>query len=129
MNILKVSNDNLVATLPKWGEYFVISMQIWVESHINGWSELLRFTATEKSCCSAGDRIPAFFVTSDGLILVTSHVGTNGNFGTSFKFNLKSWIRVDIRHSAGVISLRALACLMGFLNGNMLSSYVQSQIN
>ena len=32
-------------------------------------------------------------------------------------------------HSAGVISLRALACLMGFLNGNMLSSYVLSQIN
>ena len=35
----------------------------------------------------------------------------------------------DIGHSAGVISLRALACLMGFLNGNMLSSYVLSQIN
>ena len=97
MKLLKVSNDNLVATLPKWGEYFVISLQIWVESHINGWSELLRFTATEKSCCSAGDRIPAFFVTSDGFILVTSHVGTNGNFGTSVKFNLKSWIKVDIR--------------------------------
>ena len=35
----------------------------------------------------------------------------------------------EYTHSAGVISLRALACLMGFLNGNMLSSYVLSQIN
>ena len=32
-------------------------------------------------------------------------------------------------HSAGVISLRALACLTGFLNGFWLSSYVLSQIN
>ena len=29
-------------------------------------------------------------------------------------------------HSAGVISLRALACLTRFLNGFMLSSYVRS---
>ena len=62
-----VTKDNLVATLPSWGEYFEVSMQIWVESfsgQSDGWSELIRFTATEKDCCSAGDRIPAIFVNS-----------------------------------------------------------------
>ena len=75
-----VTKDNLVATLPSWGEYFKISVKIWVESFGHGWSELLRFTATENDCCFAGDRIPAIFVNSDGNIYLTSQVGTNGNF-------------------------------------------------
>ena len=65
-----VTKDNLVATLPSWGEYFEVSLQVWVESFrggSDGWSELIRFTATEKDCCSAGDRIPAIFVNSSNL--------------------------------------------------------------
>ena len=63
----------------------------------DGWTELLRFTATEKNCCSAGDRIPAIFVHSNGYIHVTSQVGTNGNFYQDVNIQLKTWIKVDIR--------------------------------
>ena len=92
-----VTKDNLVATLPSWGEYFEVSLQIWVESHKPGVSELLRFTTTEKDCCSVGDRIPAIFVYSDGYIHVTSQVGTNKNFATNVNIKLKTWIKVDIK--------------------------------
>jgi len=92
-----VTKDNLVATLPSWGEYFEVSLQIWVESHKPGVSELLRFTSTDKDCCSVGDRIPAIFVHSDGYIHVTSQVGTNGNYYKNFNIKLKTWIKVDIK--------------------------------
>ena len=95
-----VTKDNLVATLPSWGKYFEISLKIWIESfsgNNNGWSELLRFTATENDCCFAGDRIPAIFVNSDGNIYLTSQVGTNGNFYKNAHIKLETWIKVEIK--------------------------------
>ena len=95
-----ITKNNLVATLPSWGEYFEVSLQIWVGSSPDpkdGWTELLRFTTTEKDCCSVGDRIPAIFVYSDGYIHVTSQVGTNKNFATNVNIKLKTWIKVDIK--------------------------------
>ena len=75
-----------------------VSLKIWVESFSgNSWSELLRFTATENNCCSAGDRIPAIFVNSAGYIHVTSQVGSNGNFAKNVNIKLKTWIKVDIK--------------------------------
>ena len=92
-----VTKDNLVTTLSSWGEYFEVSLQIWVGSYGKSWSELLRFTATEKDCCSAGDRIPAIFVNSAGYIHVTSQVGSNGNLATNVNIKLKTWIKVVIK--------------------------------
>ena len=95
-----VTKNNLVATLPRWGEYFDVSLKIWVDSFSvtkNSWSELLRFTATEGNCCSAGDRIPAIFVNSAGYIHVTSQVGGNGNFYKNINIKLKTWIKVGIK--------------------------------
>ena len=92
-----VTKDNLVTTLSSWGEYFEVSLQIWVGSYGKSWSELLRFTATEKDCCAAGDRIPAIFVNSAGYIHVTSQVGSNGNLATNVNIKLKTWIKVVIK--------------------------------
>ena len=92
-----VTKDNLVATLPSWGEYFEVSLKVWVESFGHGWSELLRFTATDNNCCSPGDRIPAIFVNSDGYISLASQVGTNGNFYKNADINLETWIKVEIK--------------------------------
>ena len=95
-----VTKDNLVATLPSWGEFFEVSLQIWVKSYKQGWSELLRFTGSETNDYNdwkAGSRIPAIFVNSAGYIHVTSQVGTNGNFATNINIKLKTWIKVDIK--------------------------------
>ena len=92
-----MTKDNLLATLPSWGEYFEVSLQIWVESYKKGWSELLRFTTTEKDYGSAGDRIPAIFVNSAGYIGVRSQVGSNANYATNVNIKLKTWIKLDIK--------------------------------
>ena len=90
-----VTKDNLVATLPSWGEYFEVSLQVWVESFrggSDGWSELIRFAATEKNCCSAGDRIPAIFVNSAGYITFNFD-----HFATNVNIKVKTWIKVAMR--------------------------------
>ena len=99
-----VTKDNLVATLPSWGEYFEVSLQILVESfspsNKYGFSELLRFTVSEKDDYNdwkAGSRIPAIFVNSAGFIHVTSQVGTNGNFHKNVDLKLKTWIKIEIK--------------------------------
>ena len=90
-----------MATLPSWGDYFEISMELWIESfsgaNKNGWTELLRFTTTNKDCCSAGDRIPAIFANKNGHIHVTSQVGENGNAWKNFNIKTKTWTKVEIK--------------------------------
>ena len=75
-------------------------MELWIESYSggnsDGWSELLRFTATDKDCCSAGDRIPAIFAHRDGYIHVTSQVG-NANAYKNFNIPTQTWTKVEIK--------------------------------
>ena len=100
LDLSHVTKNNLVETLPSWGKFFEISLKIWVESfsgNNDGWSELLRFTATENNWGSPGDRIPAIFLNSDGYIHFTSQVGKNGNFYENAYVKPKSWIKVEIK--------------------------------
>ena len=96
-----ITKDNLVATLPSWGDQFDVSLELWIESftpsNSNGWSELLRFTATNKDMGSAGDRIPAIFAHKDGYIGVRSQVGTNANAAKNFNIQIKTWTKVEIK--------------------------------
>ena len=96
-----ITKDNLVATLPSWGDQFDVSLELWIESftpsNSNGWSELLRFTATNKDMGSAGDLIPAIFAHKDGYIHVTSQVGTNGNAHKNFNIKTQTWTKVEIK--------------------------------
>ena len=84
--------ENLVTTIPSLGEYFEISLFIWVESFSASgveWSELLRFTATGDDCCKAGDRIPAIFMNSAGFI----SVNFDNYFGKRIYIKLRTWIK------------------------------------
>ena len=96
-----ITKDNLVATLPQWGNHFDISLELWIESFTStnkhGWSEILRFTSTNNNCCSAGDRIPAIFANKNGFIHVTSQIGTNGNAAFNFRVKTKTWTKVEMK--------------------------------
>ena len=96
-----ITKDNLVATLPSWGDQFDVSLELWIESftssNTGGWSELLRFTSTDKDAGSAGDRIPAIFANKNGYIHVTSQVGTNGNANKNFNIKTQTWTKVEIK--------------------------------
>lgn len=90
-----------MATIPSWGKYFEVSLQLWIDSfsgpNRHGYRELLRFTSTEKECCSPGDRIPAIFVHTSRQIHVTSQVGTNGNYYRNARVQPKTWTKVEIK--------------------------------
>ena len=96
-----ITKDNLVATLPSWGDQFDVSLELWIESftpsNSNGWSELLRFTATNKDMGSAGDRIPAIFANDNGYIHVVSQIGTNANANKNINIKTKTWTKVEIK--------------------------------
>ena len=96
-----ITKDNLVATLPSWGDQFDVSLELWIESFTsankNGYTELLRFSATDKDCCSAGDRMPAIFATKDGYISVRSQIGTNWDAYTNFNITTQTWTKVEIK--------------------------------
>ena len=96
-NLLR--KDNLVATLSSWGDYFEVSLQLWIESfaQTRSWTEVFRFTVTEKDCCSAGDRIPALFVNRIGYISVSSQVGSNGDYVGHIYIKPKTWTMVQIK--------------------------------
>ena len=85
-----------MATLPSWGYYFELSLQLWIESLSDGWNELLKFTSTENDCCSPGDRIPALWLKA-GFIRVASQVGSNGNFHKDYYIKTKTWTEVVIK--------------------------------
>ena len=90
-----------MATLTSWGYLFEVSLQLWIETfsgpNNNGWTELLRFTATKENYGSAGDRIPAIFAHKDGYIGVRSQVGTNANAGKNINIKTKTWTKVEIK--------------------------------
>ena len=91
----------MVATLPHWGNHFDISLELWIESFTpadkDGWTEILRFTSTNKDKGSAGDRIPAIFANKNGYIHVMSQVGTNATAYKDFNIKTKTWTKVEIK--------------------------------
>ena len=96
-----INKNNLVATLPNWGNHFDISLELWIESFTpadkDGWTELIRFTSTKEDMGSAGDRIPAIFANKNGYIYVVSQVGTNANAYKNVKIKTKTWTKVEIK--------------------------------
>ena len=116
-----IEKDNLVATIPSWGYYFEVSLEIWIESFAQDktWSELFKFTSTDKDCCSAGNRIPALFVNKAGFIYVTSQVGSDGDFHKSFHIKPKTWTMVQIKQypENGKVIINLVFNLALFFNG------------
>ena len=111
-----------MATLTSWGYHFEVSLQLWIETfsgpNNGGWTEIIRFTSTEKDCCSAGDRIPAIFANQAGFIHVTSQVGTNGNYAKNFNIKPKTWTKIEIKQypeNGQVIFLVFLSILSTFI--------------
>ena len=101
-DLILIKKDNLVATLPSWGKYFDISFYLWIDSfdvpNNQRFSELLRFTSTDKECCNLGDRLPAVFANSQRYIQVACSVGTDGNYDVNKEdFQTKTWTKFEIK--------------------------------
>ena len=99
-NGVLITKNNLLATT-FMGQYFEISLQMWIESYnegnMDGFCEFLRFSATGNDCCSPGDRIPAIFTNKNGWVKVTSYVdGKNYDF-RRITLPVKTWINIVVK--------------------------------
>ena len=73
-----------------------MALDIIVNSAGEGWSSIIRFTATDSNCCNNGDRVPAISYHSDGYLSIASSVNNNGNYWLNHKIDLKKWYHIEI---------------------------------
>ena len=73
-----------------------MALDIIVNSAGEGWSSIIRFTATDSNCCNNGDRVPAISYHSDGYLSIASSVNNNGNYYFNYNIDLKKWYHVEI---------------------------------
>ena len=95
-----ITDENLLATLPVWGESYEVAFEVYIEAYppLSGYvDEILRFSSTGKSCCSPGDRIPAFFVLHQGLIQLSTHEDSDGDFKSRHPIKLQTWAKIVVR--------------------------------
>ena len=96
---ISIMNDNQLGSISEWGPDFTVKFEILVKDFDNGgldhpWSDVLHFTATDKTCCDKGDRLPGVFLNRDKRIVV-------GMWGigmfTSDTLTTDRWYAVEIK--------------------------------
>ena len=109
--ITAVKNDQFIDTIDSWGPDFNIKFQLNVADFDNGglghpYSDVLHFTATEKTCCSEGDRLPSVHLHKDGKVIISMWVDDGGNiYYTSSVMHSDSWYSFHIKQEAGVFTI------------------------
>ena len=99
-----LAGGKLVAILPTWGPIFSLEFLVKVHSfkvprlQTHKWAEILRFTTSDKDCCSIGDRIPSVMTHIDNGIAVQTQIGDNGNHFHIFPNIVREeWQKIKIK--------------------------------
>ena len=98
---IRVENNKLVFSVPRWGPTFKISFEVNILSFSNcnpdKMANLLTFTATDNDCCEIGDRVPALFINSQGFLQVANHIDEDGNWiDRSPHLNQNQWYMIEV---------------------------------
>ena len=98
---IRVENCKLLFSIPRWGPTFKISFELKILSFANcnpdKMANLLTFTATDNDCCEIGDRVPAFFINSEGFLQLANQIDKYGNkIDRSPNLNLNHWYMVEV---------------------------------
>ena len=81
-----------------WGDLFKIEFGIKVTKKTpSGWTNVFHFTANGGDCSKYGDRIPAFWINSNGYFHICSAVNGNRNYCKNFNFVLGKHYQVTIK--------------------------------
>ena len=104
LKTIKVESNKQLGSKSKWGPNFTVKFDINVANYQGSgsgkYSDVLHFTATSKTCCSAGDRIPSVHLHSDNRILVsmwgTFDGGPGNTYYTSGRMDVDRWYNIEI---------------------------------
>ena len=105
---VKTSADPLKNIHKSWGQKWKVSFDVKINSFCGrrcsrgGSQAILHLTGTGNSCCSPGDRIPYFGLTSSGIRFATQ-LGDDGNAdwrSPSLPENV--WFSIEVEQKRGV---------------------------
>ena len=91
-----VTRNTTIGTLANWGPEYRVKVEVIVHSAHSGWSNILHFTSTGSNCCNIGDRVPAIFYHSEGILSISSAVNEDGDYGLRTNIDLKKWYHIEI---------------------------------
>ena len=103
---MAIVNGKQLGTIPEWGPEFSVKFDINVSDFDNGGldnphSDVLHFTATDKTCCSEGDRLPGVFLNRDNRFIISmwgTFDGRKGNtYYTSGRKEVNRWYSVEAK--------------------------------
>ena len=97
------TNGNLLGTIASWGPDYTVKFELKVSNFDNGgldhpYSDVLHFTATDKTCCGEGDRLPGVFLHRDNRVIIAMWVDGGGNvYYTSGRLQTDQWYSYTIK--------------------------------
>ena len=109
--MVSIKNDKQLGSgpLPLWGPDYTIKLEININSFgdpeiVDEYSDVLHFTATDKTCCDAGDRVPGVFLNNHAkriLVAMWGNWPTSSGIGniyyTSGILDEKRWYDLEIK--------------------------------
>ena len=86
---MTIVNDQQLESIPEWGPDFSVNFEIKVSDFDNGgldhpYSDVLHFTATDKTCCGEGDRLPGVFLNRENRIIIAMWGSFDGGRGNIY---------------------------------------------
>lgn len=103
--VFSLEDDKQLGFIPQWGPDFTIKLEIYIKSFkASTYSDVLHLTATDKTCCDAGDRIPGVFLNNHAkriLVAMWGNWPSSGGMGniyyTSGIVDELRWYAVEIK--------------------------------
>ena len=124
-----IVNGKQLGSITEWGPEFSVKFEINVSDFDNGgldhpYSDVLHFTATDKTCCDEGDRLPGVFLHRDNRFIIAmwgSFDGGRGNiYYTSGRKEVNRWYPVEIKQQ----EVKSILSLHPFMNNVLILGIV-----
>ena len=117
---VSLENNKQLGSIPLWGPNYTIKFGLFINSFGpedgNEYSDVLHFTATDKTCCDAGDRVPGVFLNNHHSRILVAMWGSfwedNERYGniyyTSGIVDEKRWYDIKIKQENVRIIIRTI---------------------
>ena len=101
LKTIKIEDNKQLGSESQWGPNFIVKFDINVANYQGSlkreYSDVLQFTATSKTCCDEGDRLPSVHLHTDNRILVSMWVGDGNTYYTSGRMDVDRWYSFEIQ--------------------------------
>ena len=94
-----LTRDTIIKVIPILGPEYKIEIEIRIRDFSGSWPNIFRFSAIDGNCCKIGQRIPALFIRTEGILYLATNIGNNGDrvfHDVLGKFEADKWYKLTI---------------------------------